>query len=201
MTREALSNLIVRRIAESAELKRSLLCDEAFVQVVASAGESISAALRCGRKVLFFGNGGSAADAQHLAAELTGRYLKERDSLAGMALTTNSSSLTAIGNDYSFEMTFARQLQGLGSRGDIAFGITTTGNSANVLAAMRVATEKGLETIGLTGGGGGKLREMVNHCICIPSAQTPRIQECHIMTGHILCEIVENALSDEGNLP
>jgi D-sedoheptulose 7-phosphate isomerase len=110
-----------------------------------------------------------------------------------MALTTNTSSLTAIGNDYSYDMVFARQLQGLGSKGDVAVGITTSGNSENVLRAMAVAKEKGLITVGLTGGTGGKLPAAVDYCLCVPSKDTPRIQESHILTGHILCEIIENA--------
>ncbi|HUB01922.1 MAG TPA: D-sedoheptulose 7-phosphate isomerase, partial [Terriglobales bacterium] len=147
-----------------------------------------------GNKILFFGNGGSAADAQHLAAELSGRFLKERRSLPGLALTTNTSVLTAIGNDYSFDEVFARQVRGIGSGGDIAFAITTSGNSPNVLRAVEAAREKGLVTIGLTGGTGEKLRKAVEMCICIPSDETPRIQEGHILTGHILCELIEEAL-------
>ena len=153
----------------------------------------MSSALAAGRKVLFFGNGGSAADAQHLAAELAGRFLAERRSLPGIAITTNTSALTAIGNDYSFEDVFARQLEGLGAAGDIAFGISTSGNSKNVLRAMEVATSKQMVTVGLSGRG-VKLRAAAGHCICIPSDQTPRIQEAQILTGHILCEIVEKKL-------
>src|ERR1019366_255567 len=125
--------------------------------------------LHSGNKILFFGNGGSAADAQHLAAELSGRFLKERPSLSGWALTTNSSVLTAIGNDYSFDDVFARQVQGIGSPDDIAFAITTSGNSPNVLQAVNVAHERRLVTVGLAGRTGGKLRTAVDHCICIPS--------------------------------
>ena len=147
-----------------------------------------------GEQDLFFGNGGSAADAQHLAAELSGRFLRERPSLSGWALTTNSSALTAIGNDYSFDEVFSRQLAGLGSHGDIAFAISTSGNSPNVLKALGLARDNSLVSIGLTGGSGGKLRELVDHCICIPSDQTPRIQEAHILTGHILCELIDEEL-------
>jgi D-sedoheptulose 7-phosphate isomerase len=150
--------------------------------------------LRAGNKILFFGNGGSAADAQHLAAELSGRFLRERPSLAGFALTTNTSVLTAIGNDYSFDEIFARQVHGIGNRDDIAFAITTSGNSSNVFRAVEIAREKRLVTVGLTGGTGGKLRAAVDHCICIPSDKTPRIQEAHILTGHILCELIEETL-------
>src|ERR1700739_13474 len=125
--------------------------------------------LRSGNKILFFGNGGSAADAQHLAAELSGRFLKERPSLSGLALTTNSSVLTAIGNDYSFDEVFTRQIQGIGSADDVAFAISTSGDSPNVLTAVNVARRKRLVTVGLTGNNGGKLASEVDHCICIPS--------------------------------
>ena len=181
------------RITEHISVVSSLLNDEAYLAAVSAAGEAMADALRSGHKVLFFGNGGSAADAQHLAAELTGRFLRERQSLPGLALSTNSSSLTAIGNDYSYDEVFARPLSGLGSAGDIAFGISTSGNSRNVLRAMEVARSKQLITIGLSGRAGA-LPAAVDHAICIPSDCTPRIQEAHILTGHILCEIVEREL-------
>jgi D-sedoheptulose 7-phosphate isomerase len=151
-------------------------------------------ALASGRKVIFFGNGGSAADAQHLAAELTGRYMMERRGLAGLALTANTSALTAISNDYSFEMVFARQIDALGCPGDVAIGISTSGKSANVVRALEVARANGLMTAALTGKAGGRLAAAVDHCIRIPSDCTPRIQEAHILSGHILCEIVEHEL-------
>jgi D-sedoheptulose 7-phosphate isomerase len=125
--------------------------------------------------------------------------LKERASLSGWALTTNSSVLTAIGNDYSFDDVFARQVQGIGSPDDVAFAITTSGNSANVLRAVSVARERRLVTVGLTGKTGGKLPSVVDHCICIPSDQTPRIQEAHILTGHILCELIEETLFEKNS--
>ena len=149
-----------------------------------------------GGMVFFFGNGGSAADSQHLAAELNGRFQRERRGLPGMALTTNTSSLTAIGNDYGYEVVFSRQLESLGAPGDIALGISTSGNAANVLRAMQVAREMKLVRVGLTGQSGGKLRHEVDYCIRIPSADTARIQEAHILVGHILCEIVEEGLFD-----
>lgn len=186
-------DLVLRRIQDSIAVKQLLQNDQVYVETVSLVGKEIASALGRGNKVLFFGNGGSAADAQHLAAELTGRYLKERPSLAGMALTTNTSSLTAIGNDYSYDLVFARQLEGLGAKGDVAVGITTSGNSENVIRAMAVAKAKGLITVGLTGGTGGKLCTVVDYCLCVPSTDTPRIQESHILTGHIICEIVESA--------
>ncbi|HTR25340.1 MAG TPA: D-sedoheptulose 7-phosphate isomerase [Terriglobales bacterium] len=186
------SALARQRILESISLKNDLLKDVVYPEAVSAAAAAMSQAIRQGNKILFFGNGGSAADAQHLAAELVGRYLRERPALPAIALTTNTSVLTAIANDYAYEQVFARQIEALGNRGDVAIGITTSGNSSNVLRAMETASTKGLVTIGLTGATGGKLRALVTHCLCVPSTDTPRIQECHILTGHILCEIVES---------
>ena len=186
------SAVIRQRIFESISVKSELLKDVAYLEAVSAAASAISQAIQRGNKVLFFGNGGSAADAQHLAAELVGRFLQEGRALPAIALTTNTSVLTAIANDYSYEFVFARQLEALGTRGDVAMGITTSGNSPNILKAMESASAKGLVTIGLTGASGGKLRPLVTHCLCIPSDDTPRIQECHILSGHILCEIIES---------
>ncbi len=161
---------------------------------VAKAADRLVRALREGRKVLFFGNGGSAADSQHLAAELTGRFRMERNPLPALALTTNTSSLTAIGNDYDFDQVFARQIQALGVKGDVAIAISTSGQSRNILEAIRVASEQGLETIGLLGREGGPAREMVDIPLVVGAQKTERIQEIHIMIGHILCEIVEEEL-------
>src|ERR1700751_1853457 len=194
MNDEKARSLAIARIGESASLIESLRQSAEYLKTVAEAGEAMANCLRSGNKILFFGNGGSAADAQHLAAELSGRFLKERRSLPGWALTTNTSVLTAIGNDYSFDEVFARQVQGIGSAGDLAFASSTSVNSSNVLRAVDAACEKGLATIGLTGRTGGKLAKKVELCICIPSDQTPRIQEGHILTGHILCELLEEAL-------
>ena len=189
---------ISRAIREHLSLVSALLEDEKYLNSVAAAADAIALALKGGNKVLFFGNGGSAADAQHLAAELTGRFLVERPGLPGIALSCNTSSLTAIGNDYGFDLVFARQLAGLGVAGDIAFGISTSGNSPNVLRAMEVAGEKRLIRVGLTGRG-GKLASLVDHCIRIPADATPRIQEAHILTGHILVGIVEGKLFATGS--
>jgi D-sedoheptulose 7-phosphate isomerase len=144
-----------------------------------------------------FGNGGSAADAQHLAAELVGRYQHERRALPALALTANTSTLTAIGNDYSYERVFARQLEALGSPGDVAVGISTSGKSPNVLSAMRTAKEIPVTTVGMTGMQGGDLAGLADYCICVPSEQTPRIQEGHILIGHILCEVIEQKFVGE----
>jgi D-sedoheptulose 7-phosphate isomerase len=191
---ESTESLVTARIRECTAVMYGLLEYPDYLRTVAAVATVMVNSLRSGNKILFFGNGGSAADAQHLAAELSGRFLRERASLSGWALTTNSSVLTAIGNDYSFDEVFARQIQGIGSPDDVAFALTTSGNSANVLRAIDVAREKKLLTVGLTGRTGGKLRSAVDHCICIPSDQTPRIQEAHILTGHILCELLEEAL-------
>jgi D-sedoheptulose 7-phosphate isomerase len=191
---DPIQDVITARIRETAALLDQLLSDREYHDAVTCVGSVMATALRSGHRVFFFGNGGSAADAQHLAAELSGRFLQERQSLAGWALTTNTSALTAIGNDYSFDLVFSRQIEGLGASGDVAFGITTSGMSANVLRAMEIARQKKLITVCLTGGNGGNVRNLVDHCICIRSSQTPRIQEAHILTGHILCELMEREL-------
>ncbi|HVM92268.1 MAG TPA: D-sedoheptulose 7-phosphate isomerase [Terriglobales bacterium] len=190
---QSLFDAVIRQsIAESIAVKSALLADADYLEALCAAAAAMSQAIRQGSKILFFGNGGSAADAQHLAAELVGRYRQEGPALAAIALTTNTSVLSAIANDYAYEIIFARQVEALGNRGDVAVGLTTSGNSANVLKAIETASAKGLITIGLTGATGGKLRALVTHCLCVPCSDTPRIQECHILTGHILCEIVES---------
>lgn len=197
MNADTAQSLAVARIRDCASVMQSLLESSGYLSAVVKVADAMTKCLRSGNKVLFFGNGGSAADAQHLAAELSGRFLKERASLSGWALTTNSSVLTAIANDYSFDDVFARQIQGIGSPADVAFAISTSGNSPNVLRAVNVARDRRLVTAALTGKTGGKLRNAVDHCICIPSDQTPRIQEAHILTGHILCELVEESLFEQ----
>ena len=181
-------------ISEHNAVSRALLDDPLFLAGLAKIARVVGKCLRSGNKVLFFGNGGSAADAQHLAAELTGRFLKERPALAGLALTTNSSTITALGNDYGYETIFSRQIEGLAKRGDVAVGISTSGNSANVLRAIAVARSKKVITIGMTGGRGGKLASVADYCIRIPSESTPRIQEGHILVGHVICEMVEHGI-------
>ena len=189
-----IEQIIAERIQESIAVKKELLSSDVFLALVGHIACVTAESLRKGGTVFFFGNGGSAGDAQHLAAELVGRYLRERPALRGVALTTNTSCLTAIGNDYGYDQVFARQLDALGSEGDIAIGISTSGSSKNVLRAVEVAKRKGMITIALTGKEGGALRSVVDYCLCISSDQTPRIQEAHIMIGHILCEVVEDNL-------
>jgi D-sedoheptulose 7-phosphate isomerase len=163
-------------------------------RAVASAAEAMISSLGSGGTVYFCGNGGSAADAQHLAAELAGRYFLDRPALAAISLTTNSSALTAIGNDFGFEETFARQLRGVGTPGDVLVAITTSGRSPNVLRAVETAHELGMTVIGMTGVSGRRFAARCDHPLVTPSDSTPRIQEGHIAMGHALCELVERAL-------
>ncbi len=162
-------------------------------QVAAAAGLLI-ACFRAGGKVMFCGNGGSAADSQHLAAEFMGRYLKDRDPLPSIALTVDTSALTAIGNDYGYEQVFSRQLRGIGRGGDVLVGISTSGNSGNVVRAFEAAREMGISTLALTGAGGGLLADLADIAIKVPSSRTNEIQEMHIMIGHMLCGFVEDAV-------
>ena len=161
------------------------------MDVIQLMAERCKEALKSGNKVLFCGNGGSAADAQHLAAELIGRFQKERRSLASVALTTDTSILTAVANDYGYDEVFARQVEGLGRSGDVLIGISTSGNSANVVKAALKARDTGMHTIAFTGEGGGKLKDICDITFAVPSIVTARIQEMHIMVGHIICELVE----------
>lgn len=175
--------------ADSAALKQRFFADQAG-QVLA-VGLRIAASLKAGGKVLAFGNGGSAADAQHLAGELVGRFKRDRAALPALALTTDPSVITAIGNDMGYEAIFRRQVEAHGRPGDVAVGISTSGRSANVVEALRLARSRGLVTVGLTGGGGGRLPGLVDHLLDVPHTDTARIQEVHGMIVHILCEIVE----------
>jgi len=187
-------SLIRDRIQRSIDTKKLLLADAAIQDSLAQAAAQVVTSLQAGGKIIFCGNGGSAADSQHLAAEFTGRYLKERRALPAMALSVNTSSLTAIGNDYGFDLVFARQLEALGNKGDVLVGISTSGNSRNVLRAMEAAKLKFIYTIALTGASGGAMKQLADCALCAPSDETPRIQECHILMGHIICEIAEVAL-------
>jgi D-sedoheptulose 7-phosphate isomerase len=162
---------------------------------IARAGDAIVAALKSNNTIYFCGNGGSAADAQHLAAELSGRFLKNRRPLPGVSLTTNSSALTAIGNDFGYDEVFSRQLEGVVKRGDVLLALSTSGNSANCVKAVEVAKAAGAVSIGMTGEKASKLSELCEVCLRVPSPATPRIQEMHILVGHILCELAENAVT------
>jgi D-sedoheptulose 7-phosphate isomerase len=186
------ADLLRQNLERSIEVHARFM--EACLPALNSAADALITAYLSGHKAIFFGNGGSAADAQHLAAEFLGRYLKERAPLPALALNTNTSALTAIGNDYGYAQTFSRQLRALSSRGDVAVGISTSGNSQNVVEALVCARELGLFSIALTGASGGKLRGMVDVLIDVPSEETPRIQECHILAGHAICDAVESAI-------
>jgi D-sedoheptulose 7-phosphate isomerase len=187
------SHLIGASIATKQELLRSVDA----ISTVAKVSELLVSALQRSNKVLLFGNGGSAADAQQIAAELVGRFAFNRAALPAIALSSNSSCVTAIGNDYGFDQVFSRQLEALARSGDVAIGISTSGNSPNVVLALAVAKKMGLHTVALTGRTGGELLNKVDHCICVPSRETPRIQECHILIGHILSELVEREIFHE----
>jgi len=169
----------------------------ALEEVMVEAADIWVQALKQGNKIIFCGNGGSAADSQHLAAELVGRYIIEREALPSIALTVDTSALTAIANDYGYDQVFARQLSGLGKAGDVFVGITTSGNSANILAAVEVAKKMDITVMGFTGLGGGKLADTCDLCIKVPSDTTNHIQEMHIAVGHYLCGLTENRLRDE----
>ena len=183
---------VAQRLLEGAALQQRVARE--LSGEIQRAGNALVDALRSGGKLVFFGNGGSAADAQHLAAEFVGRYVNERAPLAALALTTDTSVLTAIGNDYGFDQVFARQVRALGRPGDAAVAISTTGRSLNVIRAVEAARQGGLTTIALTGADGGELATLVDIAIIIPSPTTARIQECHIAIGHVLCEYVDRHL-------
>jgi D-sedoheptulose 7-phosphate isomerase len=189
ITRQNALDLVKTSLHEGAELRRALARD--CSEVILEGTALITTCLRNGGKVLFFGNGGSAADAQHMAAELVGRFVLERAGLPAIALTTDSSILTAVGNDYGFEQVFARQVQALGRPGDVVVAISTSGNSPNVLEGIKEAKKRNLKTIALTGNDGGALAKQSDIAITIASTSTARIQECHIAIGHLFCELLE----------
>ncbi len=181
-------------IKECISVKESILSDDILIANVEKAARTIVDCYRNGGKVLFCGNGGSAADAQHLAAELSGRFYYDRPALEAEALHVNTSYLTAVGNDYGFDLVFSRILSASGKKGDVLIGLSTSGNSANVIEAQKVAREKGMSVISFTGKGGGKMKELTDILLNVPSELTPRIQECHITIGHIICQMVEEEL-------
>ncbi len=178
-------------IQESIDVKQQLLQDANFLQKIEAVVTVISDAFNAGNKVLFCGNGGSAADAQHLAAEFSGRFYKNRKALPAEALHCNTSYLTAVANDYSYDVIYARLVDGIGVKGDVLLGFSTSGNSVNIIKAFEVAQERGMITIGLTGITGGNMKVVSDYLFNVPSTTTPRIQESHILIGHIICELVE----------
>lgn len=187
-----MKNKIEDIIEESIAVKKDLIKSQSGA--IEKAAEAMINALKAGGKIIVFGNGGSAADSQHIAAELVGRFLKERKGLPAIALTTNTSILTAIANDYSYNQIFSRQVDALAQKNDVAIGISTSGKAANVIEAVELANRKGLVTIALTGGDGGGLAKIAKTSIIVPSRATPRIQEAHVTIVHILCQLVEDAL-------
>ena len=181
----------------SVAVKQRILVDSEFMQQVTDMGHLLIDRYEAGHKLLIAGNGGSAADAQHIAAEFVSRFNFDRPGLPALALTTDTSILTAVGNDYGYDQLFRRQIEANGVAGDVFLGISTSGNSPNILQALEAARLKGITTIGLTGQQGGSMRELCDHCLCVPSGDTPRIQEAHILIGHTICGMVELALFED----
>jgi D-sedoheptulose 7-phosphate isomerase len=191
------SHRVIELMKASIAAKQSMLSSSDLVATISKVSGILVASLQQGNKVILFGNGGSAADAQHIAAELVGRFAFDRPALPALALSVNSSCVTAIGNDYGFDHIFSRQIEALAKAGDVAVGISTSGNSPNVAKAVLTARQIGLRTVGLTGASGGTLAKSAEFCICVPSEDTARIQECHILIGHILSELVEKEIFPE----
>lgn len=181
-------------IASSISVKEKVLHDEAIIEKIEQAVDAIANAFSAGHRVLFCGNGGSAADAQHLAAEFSGRFYRDRKALPSEALHCNTSYLTAVANDYSYDLIYARIVEGTGENGDVLVGLSTSGNSRNIVLAFEQARKKKMLTIGFTGEDGGLMRPLSDYLFNVPSKDTPRIQESHIMIGHIICELVEEKL-------
>ncbi len=181
-------------ISASISVKQQLLTDESILTTVNKCVNIITDAFKNGNKVLFCGNGGSAADAQHLAAEFSGRFYIDRDALPAEALHCNTSYMTAVANDYSYDVIYSRLIKGIGTKGDVLVGLSTSGNSINIVKAFKTAKEKEMITIGLTGESGGKMKVLSDYLLNIPSTDTPRIQESHMLLGHIICQLVEEKL-------
>jgi len=185
--RDKIRNIVKASVA----VKQELLNDDKLIETVETVSNLMVKAFQDGNKVLFCGNGGSAADAQHLAAELSGRFYIDRDALPSEALHVNTSYLTAVANDYSYDLIYSRLVKGIGKMGDVLVGISTSGNSKNILNAFEQAKKLGMITVALTGATGGKMKEGADYLINVPSTDTPRIQESHILVGHIICQLVE----------
>lgn len=190
-------NIVINQIKSSIEVKQTILFDSQLINTIEKAAEVITKTYQNNKKTLLAGNGGSAADAQHIAGEFVSRFYFDRPGIPSIALTTDTSILTAIGNDYGYEKLFSRQIQALGNEGDIFIGISTSGNSPNVVAALEECKKKGIYTIGLTGQAGGEMAELCDITIKVPSMETPRIQESHILIGHIICCIVEDIIFND----
>ena len=195
---ENMKQFIINQIVKSKDVKEKILSNEKLISIIIEVGEKLVEVYKNGNKLLIAGNGGSAADAQHIAGELVSKFYFDRPALPAIALTTDTSIITAIGNDYGYEKLFSRQIEANGVKGDVFLGISTSGNSKNIIEGLKTAKEKGLITIGLTGENGGNMKELCDYCICVPSNETPRIQEAHILIGHILCSIIEEAIFGKG---
>lgn len=193
-----LESYIKNQISKSIETKQQILNDESLVAQIKQAGLKCIEIYKNWNKTLIAGNGGSAADAQHIAGEFVSRFYFDRPGIPSIALTTDTSILTAIGNDYGYERLFARQLEANGVKGDLFIGISTSGNSKNILEALKVCKNKGIFSVGLSGQSGGAMQELCDLCIKVPSNETPRIQESHILIGHMICAIVEEELFGKG---
>jgi len=191
-------NHIKKEISTSRDTKNKLLEDVAFLTQLEIVSKACVDVYKAKKKTILAGNGGSAADAQHIAAELVGRYGFDRPSIPSLALTTDTSNLTAIGNDYGYDAVFSRQLEGMGQEGDLFIGISSSGNSQNVINAFKSAKSMGVKTVALVGRDGGEMAKLADHVLLIPSNVTARIQECHILVGHIICDIIEKELFGEG---
>jgi len=189
---------IKNQIKQSYQTKQAIYENDALLNVIEAVAKACVDVYKNNKKTILAGNGGSAADAQHIAAELVGRYGFDRPSIPSLALTTDTSNLTAIGNDYGYDQVFSRQLDGMGVSGDLFIGISTSGNSKNVLNAFEVAKKKGITTVALVGRDGGEMAKVADFAIVVPSNATPRIQESHILIGHIICDIIEKELFGDG---
>ncbi len=178
-------------ITQSIKVKQEILANDEFLKIIETISNTIVDSLKNGNRIYFCGNGGSAADAQHLAAEFSGRFYTDRKALPAEALHCNTSYLTAVANDYSYDVVYARLIDGIGNSGDVLIGLSTSGNSANIVKAFETAKEKGIITVGFTGTSGGVMKGLSDYLVNVPSTDTPRIQESHIMLGHIICQLVE----------
>tara|TARA_Y100000748_G_C15490102_1_gene486157 strand:+ start:965 stop:1564 length:600 start_codon:yes stop_codon:yes gene_type:complete len=190
---------IKKQIEDSFRVKQSILQNEEIIQLILDISKEAIDAYKAGNKTILAGNGGSAADAQHIAGEFVSRFYFDRPGLPSLALSTDTSVITAIGNDYGYKKVFSRQIQANGKRGDIFIAISTSGNSANILEALKESKKHGIITVGLTGKSGGLMKELCDYCICVPSNETPRIQEAHILIEHIICSIVEEEIFGKGS--
>ena len=193
-----INEYISNQVKKSIDVKQQLLKNQELMNLIKEVALKTTEIYKNGNKTLIAGNGGSAADAQHIAGEFVSRFYFDRPGIPSIALTTDTSVITAIGNDYGYEKLFARQVQANGVKGDVFIGISTSGNSANIIEALKECKEKGIITVGLTGEKGGKMAEICDYCIKVPSNETPRVQEAHILIGHIICAVVEEAIFGKG---